>query len=97
MDNVDGKIPLGLCKQAVMKLDSLMTDLCEIKEDPDLDEEDRNLFETMIDVTGLMEANILNIVRKEMDEDEFLNVETTIDEFDEYPDKPMGDILDETI
>ena len=34
MDNeIEYKLPLGLCKQAVMKLDSFMTDINEIKED----------------------------------------------------------------
>jgi hypothetical protein len=48
MNEQDGKIPLGLCKQAAMKLDAFISDVREISEDPDLESEDREDFETML-------------------------------------------------
>ena len=41
MDDTNYKIPLGLCKQAVMKLDSFINDINEIREDADIDPEDK--------------------------------------------------------
>ena len=97
MDNeIEYKLPLGLCKQAVMKLDSFMTDINEIKEDENLNEEDREVFETIKDMTGAMMAAIVNIVTREIDEDEFLNENITMDEIQSYPGDDIN-ILDEDI
>ena len=90
----DGKIPLGLCKQACMKLGSFLEDIHEIKEDPDLDPEDREVFEKISDISAIMMANIVNIVSKEMGEEEFLNEEVPMDEISEYPET---DILDDPL
>lgn len=89
----DGKIPLGLCKQAVMKLESFMTDIQEIKEDPDVSSEDKENFEKMSEIAGFMAANIVNIISKECDETEFLNENVPMDEIDSYPGDDI-DILD---
>ena len=58
----DGVIPIGLCKQAVMKLDSFLTDINEILEDPDIEDADRDTFNTIKETGNLMIAHILKII-----------------------------------
>jgi len=94
--DIQYKIPLGLFKQSIMKLDSLMTDLYEIKEDADLDPEDQHTISSMVEIAGTMEATLLNIVKKELDEDDFLNEAIEMDEIDSYPER-YEDILDSPI
>lgn len=95
-DVKDGKIPLGLCKQAALKLESFITDICEIKEDPDLDPQDREDFEKMIEIAGTMEAVIVNIVSKECNEEDFMEEDISMDEIGTYP-GDAEDILEEEI
>ena len=97
MKEQDNKIPLGLCKQAVMKLDAFITDVREIIEDPDLDIEDRQDFETMAEMAGTMLATIVNIVNKECEEAVFLAETIPMDEIDEYPEDDMSDIMNTEI
>ena len=40
-DDIKYRVPLGLCRHAVMKLDAFMADIHEIKEDEELSPEDR--------------------------------------------------------
>lgn len=91
----DGVIPLGLCKQAVMKLDSFLTDITEIMGDPDLSPEQLETFNTIKETANLMIANIVNIVASEMDEEEFMGVNVEMDKFESYPDN--NEIEDEDI
>lgn len=79
------KIPLGLCKQAVMKLDSFMTDINEIREEEGLTAEDKQTFERIAEITGTILAAIVNIVTREMGEEEFLSEDIAMDEIDRYP------------
>lgn len=79
------KIPLGLCKQAVMKLDSFMTDINEIREEEGLTAEDKQTFEQIAEITGTILAAIVNIVTREMGEEEFLSEDIALDEIDRYP------------
>lgn len=79
------KIPLGLCKQAVMKLDSFMTDINEIREEEGLTAEDKQTFEQIAEITGTILAAIVNIVTREMGEEEFLSEDIAMDEIDRYP------------
>lgn len=98
MNGQDGKIPLGLCKQAVMKLDAFLSDIMEIKEDPDLDPLDRQDFETMAEITGTMMATIINIVNKECEEHVFLGEKIPMDGIDHYPDETIDeDLMEEPI
>ena len=98
MDNDNYKLPLGLCKQAAMKLDSFMNDIMEIKEDPDIEEMDRQDFETMAEISGTMLATIINIVNKECEEAIFLGEKIPIDDIDSYPeDIDDSSILDTPI
>lgn len=86
----DGKIPLGLCKQAALKLESFIVDINEIREDPDVDQEDKDNLEKMVEIAGTMEAMIINMVSKECGEEEFLAIEVPMDEMGPYP----GDDVD---
>ena len=92
----DGVIPIGLCKQAVMKLDSFLTDINEILEDPDIEDDDRDTFNTIKETGNLMIAHIVNIVSKEMSEEEFETTDVQLDEIDSYP-EDNDDILDMNI
>lgn len=85
MSDTEHKIPLGLCKQAVMKLDAFITDICEIKEDEDLDADDKQTFEQIAEISGSMLAAIINIVAKEIDEEEFLSEDIPMDDIERYP------------
>lgn len=93
----DHKLPLGLCKQAFMKLESFMNDIHEIKEDADISVEHQENFSKMAEMAGIMQAGIINIVREECDEDEFINEEVNMDEIEMFPEKEDVDILDEII
>lgn len=97
MDENDYKLPLGLCKQASMKLDAFITDLHEIVEDEDVDPGDRDLFNDMIEVANSIMANLINVVRKECDEEDFLSENVPMDaigpEFEE--DVPEEDLASE--
>lgn len=92
MNEIDYKIPLGLCKQAVMKLDAFIADVNEIKEDPDLEPEDRQDFETMSEMACTMLATIVNIVNKECEEEVFLGEKIPMDEIDSYPEDQIEEI-----
>lgn len=99
MNVQDGKIPLGLCKQAAMKLESFMGDVMEIREDPDLDPQDRQDFETMSEMAGNMLAALINIVNKECEEHEFLGEKIPMDIINEYPELSIddSDIMDDPV
>ena len=100
MNEQDGKIPLGLCKQAAMKLDAFISDVREISEDPDLESEDKEDFETMAEMAGTMLATIINIVNKECEEHVFLGEKIPMDGIDAYPDDTEydeTDLMDEVI
>lgn len=96
MDDTNYKIPLGLCKQAVMKLDSFINDINEIREDADIDPEDKETFDQISEIAGTMIAAITNIVSKEINEDDFLNETIDMDEIDPYPGDDT-DILDQSV
>lgn len=84
-ENIEYKLPLGLCKQAVMKLDSFITDLYEIRADEEVDPEDAFVFEQMTEIAGTMAAALVNIIAKEIGEEEFLNEDIAMDVIDTYP------------
>lgn len=91
-ENADGRIPLGLCKQAFMKLSSALVDIHEIKEDDDLDEDEKHIFGQIADNLAISIAHITNIVTKEIDEEDFLNENIDMDPIDEYPEKDIMDM-----
>lgn len=96
MDENTYKLPVGLCKQALLKFDSALNDLHEIAEDSDIDEEDRALVNTLAEVTGNIMASITNMVMKEISEEDFIAENIDMDALDPYPDNDV-DILDQNI
>lgn len=84
MEN-ESKLPLGICKQAIMKLDSFMTDVNEIAEDEEISQEYKEKFLQMSEIAGNMLATIENMVNQEIDEEAFIKEEIGMDEIDEYP------------
>lgn len=96
MDENTYKLPVGLCKQALLKFDSALNDLHEIAEDSDIDEEDRALVNTLAEVTGNIMASITNMVMKEISEEDFIAENINMDALDPYPDNDV-DILDQDI
>lgn len=91
------RLPLGLCKQAFMKLEAFMADVHEIREDEDLTPDEKYEFGQMLEVAELLGLRLLNIVKKECGEEEFLNEDVGLDPIDLFPETVMGDILDEEI
>ena len=91
------RLPLGLCKQAFMKLESFIGDIHEIREDEDLTSEEIYELTRMAEVAGLLGVRLLNIVKKECGEEEFLNEEVDMDEIGLFPEQVDGDILDEIV
>lgn len=90
------KLPLGICKQAIMKLESAMVDLKEVAEDEDVSKDDREMFDSLGEYVGNVIAVITNAVMGEMEEDAFLAEELEMDEIEPYPGE-VADILDELI
>ncbi|MBO4736171.1 MAG: hypothetical protein J5614_07225, partial [Paludibacteraceae bacterium] len=66
------KFPLGIARQAIMKLDSLMIDLSEMSQEEGLDDTIVDALGTMVEMSAMMEASLLNMVSSEMGEEEFL-------------------------
>lgn len=101
MEEKDGKIPLGLCKQASLKLESFISDVYEIIEDPDLTDSDRDDFKKMAEIAGWMEAHIINIINGECEETIFLSEDIPMDQIGSYPGDeimtPDDDLLDQEI
>lgn len=91
---------ITICKQAVMKMESAMTDINEIKESEVLTEEERNVFSQMIEMNGNMLAVIVNLVAEKsgVSEEDFMSEQITPEEISEYPDvNKSEDILNEPI
>jgi hypothetical protein len=93
---MESKLPLALFKQGVMKLESFMNDMNEIREDDKVDNDDKEKIIRLVEMAGTMEATLLNIVRKETDEEDFLNENIDMDEIDQYPDS-NDELLDSEI
>lgn len=92
MNEQDGKLPIGIMRQAVLKLDSFITDMAECMEDPDISDSDRESFSSLKDMAGEMEAQIVSVAMSEIGEEDFLN--ETI-EMDPLP--SAKDLMDEEI
>lgn len=85
MEENNGRIPLALAKQAFMKLESAMSDINEIKEDPDMTEREIHMMESVSEMLGTAMSVIINLVSEELGEDEFLSEEINMDKIDPYP------------
>lgn len=87
MDTTPGALPLIQMKQAMMKIDSAMSDIAECKEDEDIDEEARDSFNVIYDQLTHIEAVLVNTAAKEIGEEEFLAEDIPMD--------PIEDSFDE--
>lgn len=83
------RLPLGILKQAFMKMQSFIEDIHEAADDPSLTEDERYEFQQMGEVSSIIAMRILNIVQKEMAEDDFLHMDIPMDEIEKYPYNPM--------
>lgn len=93
---MNNKLPLGIMKQAIMKLDSALDDLNEIANDDDIDEIDKGDFENMSEyLTNIIAAMTIKASR-EMNEEEFIRENIQMDEIAPYPGE-VSNILDELI
>lgn len=93
----ESKLPLGICKQAVMKLESAMADINEIAEDEDITQEQKDMFSALAESTGSMIACIVNEVSAEMGEEEFVNETIDMDAIQPWPENTSDNVLDEEI
>lgn len=87
-------LPLGIMRQAIMKLDSFIADMHECIEDEDISEENRNSFRYIAEVAGNLQAGITNMAMQEVDEAEFLAEQIDPDEIEVYP-GTESDIMNE--
>lgn len=78
----EGRLPLGIFKQAMMKLDSFHSDMYEIIEDEDINDEERKQCEVMAEIAYTMMSNISYIVSTEIDPDEFYDLKVEMDPFE---------------
>jgi len=92
----NGKLPLGICKQAALKLDSFLTDIAEIEEDDDLDADIKNQFHVIRECANMILSSLLCIVQEEMDEDEFTREDVVMDDIEDHY-NPTGDLGDQPI
>lgn len=88
-------LPLGILRQAIMKMESAMTDLNEAKEEVD-DSNGKELLNQVTETLGNMTACIVNLVSQEIDEESFLSETIEMDAIDPYPtnEESSGDLLD---
>ena len=86
--------PLGVCRQAIMKLDSANIDINEMIEDEDMTEDNREILRNISEYLCVFQAALTNLAAEVMGEEEFLSETLQMDEIDEYP---TSDILETEI
>ncbi len=96
-ENIEHRIPLGLCKQAFMKLETAMSDIYEIMEDEDLNPDEKQVFAEIADCLSVSMAHIVNLVSKEIGEEDFLNEAIPMDEIGTYPGDEEENLLNEPV
>ena len=97
MDNTN--FPLATSKQAVMKLDSALTDVKEIIEE-DIPEEYKELLEQTSNCIIFAMTSIYRVVGDVTDEDEFINETIAMEAIDPWPgvqSEDTADLLNEEI
>lgn len=76
-------IPLGTCKQATMKMDSAISDLCELKEEACFNDDQKQMIQECVDILSLTEAKICNLVTECGHGDEFISEDIDMDTIEE--------------
>jgi len=80
--NNEYKLPLGILKQIVLKFDSALSDINEVL-DSNINEDDRNRFQQMKEITQEMLSNVYATVQQEIDEEAFKNEYVPMDEMED--------------
>lgn len=84
-----------ILKQAIMKMDSLIQDLCELKDD---DADNRDSLEIITDTATIMEAKLINLYKNKTGDDDLLS-ELEMEDIESFPfdsNEDSIDILDDT-
>ena len=90
---MDMNFPLGLCRQAIMKIDSANTDVHEMIEDTDIPQDKKEILYNISEYLCLIEASLTNLATDSDDETEFLSEELQMDIIEPFP-AYEPDILD---
>ncbi|MCM1230770.1 MAG: hypothetical protein NC489_11605 [Ruminococcus flavefaciens] len=85
MDEKEYRLPLGLCKQAALKIEAFNADIHEILEEEGLSDEEREIFKQMAEYSSVFLAHIVNIVHEECGEEDFISETFPMDELGQYP------------
>lgn len=89
-----GHLPLALIKQTYLKMESAAGDLYEILEDEDLNDDEKAAFQSMKEQLIFMMANLINLIKNECGEDDFLAIQVPMEEVEPWPGDET-DIMDE--
>lgn len=81
----ENTLPLGIMRQAMMKLDGFITDIRECVEDDDISPADKEQFEIIAELAGNIQAVLTNMAMQEIGEEDFLNEQPELDEIDPFP------------
>lgn len=84
--NEESHLPLGLMKQAVMKLESAAIDIYEIREDESMSGHDLEIMEQISDTLQIVVASIMAMATREIPEEDFTQERVNMDPIDPYPD-----------
>ena len=87
------KLPLGLIKQAILKMESALTDLREIIEDEDIADDDKDDFVELAEYSSNIIAVLYNKVN---DDEDFINENVRMDEIGTWPGE-LNDIMENEI
>jgi len=90
-------LPLGLYKQACMKLDAFTSDLFLIQEDASCTDDDKVELSCACNLCGDIGARLLNIIKRECNEDEFLSEDLPMDDIDDWPEPEDEDVGEELL
>ncbi len=87
------KLPLGLIKQAILKMESALTDLREIIEDEDIEDDDKDDFVELAEYSSNIIAVLYNKVN---DDEDFIKENVKMDEIGTWPGE-LNDIMENEI
>lgn len=99
MDETENMNLITICKQALMKMESAMTDINEIRESSLLSEREKEVFGEMIEMNGNMMAVIVNLVSEKtgISEEDFMSETITPEEISVFPGDEPQDLMSEPI
>ena len=92
----ESTLPLGILRHCIAALDVAKSDIHEVVEDEEIDDEDRQDFAYISEILGDMIATIVNKTNREIPEEDFMAEHIDL-KFEDYWTEEIGDILDEEI